>query len=102
VVLTVRVEFPEPFDTEDGLNEQLGGAVVVAEPLRVMLQESVTPALNPPVGEMEMVEVADPPGATDAGEIAVAEIVKLGGTCTTREREALCLSNPEVPFTLTG
>jgi hypothetical protein len=34
-----------------GLNEHLGGAVVGWEPLRVMLlQESVTPALNPPVG----------------------------------------------------
>jgi len=69
VVLTVSVEVPAPLGREAGLNEHVGGAVVAAEPLRVMLlQESVTAWLNPPVAVTVMVEVADPPGETDAGE----------------------------------
>ena len=49
VVLSVRVEVPEALLTEDGLNLQVGGAVVAAAPFSVILpQESATLWLNPP------------------------------------------------------
>jgi len=43
VVLIVRVEVPDALLTEDGLNLQVGAAVVAAAPFSIMLpQESVT------------------------------------------------------------
>ena len=52
MVLIVSFEVPEPFITEAGLNEQVGGAVVVADPINtILLHEKVTPWLNPSVGD---------------------------------------------------
>jgi hypothetical protein len=73
VVLTVRVEVPEPFATEFGLNEQVGAGVALGA---MPLQDRLTAPLKPFTGEMVIVEVAAPPAATVAGENAEAVIVK--------------------------
>ena len=71
MVLTVRVELP----LVTGLNEQVGAGV----PPPVMEgQLRVTLPLKPFTGVMVIVEVADPPGETVAGESAVAANVKPG------------------------
>ena len=72
MVLTVSVEGPEPPGTEAGLNEQVGARVAVGATLQVKL----TAPVKPLVGAMVIVEVADPPAETDAGERAAAAIVK--------------------------
>ena len=60
------------------MREQEGGSVIVVEALNETLHESVTEALNPLVATIVTAEVADPPGEIDAGESAVADIVKPG------------------------
>jgi len=88
VVVTASVEVPEPLDTEDGLNEHAGGLVVATEPLSVMLlQERATLWLNPPMAARVMVEVAELPAETEAGDSAAAETVKLGGAWIIRLTE---------------
>jgi hypothetical protein len=67
----VSVEVPEPV-SELGENEHVGAGVAAG----ATLQDSVTVPLKPFIGAMVTVEVADPPGATVAGESAVAAIVK--------------------------
>jgi hypothetical protein len=85
VVLIVSFEVPEPFITEAGLNEQVGGAVVVADPINtILLHEKVTPWLNPSVGVIVIVELADPPAGTEVGDTADAEIWKPGAVVFTR------------------
>jgi hypothetical protein len=71
VVLTVRVELP--LDT--ALNEQVGAGV---PPPVMELQLRATLPVKPFVEVMVMVEVADAPGETVAGESAVAASVKPG------------------------
>jgi hypothetical protein len=80
VVLTVSVEGPEPPGTEAGLNEQVGARVAAGTTLQVKL----TAPVKPLVGAMVIVEVADPPAATVAGERAVDAIVKSAGRVTVR------------------
>ena len=76
VVLTVSVDVPEPPATELGLNEQVGARV----PAGVMaLQVRPIAPVKPLVGAMVIVEVADPPAETEAGERAEAAIVKSAG-----------------------
>ena len=102
VVANVRLDVPEAPVMAAGLNEHAGGAVVAGEPLTVMpRQERVTSPPKPPVGEAVIVAFADPPAVTVAGESAVEETTKAGGACTTSGRGALCVSEPEVPITLT-
>ena len=101
VELTVNVELPVAPAREVGLNEHVGGAEVARVPPRVMLlQEKVTAALNPAVDAAVMVEVAELPAVIVAGERVVAETVKFSAACTTRDTEALCASEPEVPVIL--
>jgi hypothetical protein len=79
VVLIVSVEVPEPLLIDDGLNLQVGGAIVAAEPFSIMLpQVSVSLWLNPPREVIVTVVVAVPPAVTDAGESAAAETVNPG------------------------
>ena len=73
VVLTVRVEVPEPVATELGLNEQVGAGV---PPPVTLLQARLTLPAKPFNGAMVIVEVADPPAETLAGDNAEAETSK--------------------------
>jgi hypothetical protein len=72
LVLTVSVEVPEAFATELGLNEHVGAGV----PPPLMLQARLTLPLKPFIGAMVLVEVADPPAETLAGDSAEVEILK--------------------------
>jgi len=74
VVLIVSVEVPELLATEVGDNAHVGAGV----PPPVTTQVSVTVPVKPAVEPTVIVEVADPPAATEAGESAPAEIVKSG------------------------
>ena len=75
VVLTMSVEVPDPLVSVAGLNEHAGGSVCAAAPFSVMLlHESVRLALKPCFEELVMLEVADPPGESDAGESADADM----------------------------
>jgi hypothetical protein len=67
-VVTVSADFPEAFVKVAGLNEQLA-------PVGRPEQESVTEPLNPKVGVTEMVELAELPATTVAGESGMAETV---------------------------
>jgi hypothetical protein len=74
VVLIVSVDVPELLATEVGANAHVGAGVPPPVTAHVSATVPVKPAVEPTV----IVEVADPPAATEAGEIAPAEIVKSG------------------------
>ena len=97
VVLTVSVDVPLPL-TEVGLNEHAGGLVT----LGVTPQLNVTIPVNPLVGAMVTVDVAELPAAIDAGESAVADNVKSGVTVpvTISETVVLWASGLEAPVTV--
>jgi hypothetical protein len=76
MVLTFSVEVPEPFATELGLNEHAGARVTAGV---MLLQDRLTVALKPFIGVMVIVEVADPPAETVAGESGEAATVKSAG-----------------------
>jgi len=76
MVLTVSVEAPEPFATELGLKEHAGARVTAGVTL---LQDRLTVPLKPFIGVMVIVEVADPPAETVAGESGEAATVKSAG-----------------------
>lgn len=80
MVLTVIVEVPEPPATEAGLIEHVGTRVTVGATLHVKF----TAPAKPLVGEMVIVEVADPPAETVAGERAAGVITKSGAGVTVR------------------
>lgn len=68
-MLTVSVDAPP----EIAPNLHVGARFTTG----VMLQARVTlSGLKPPLGVIVAVDLADPPGATDAGDKAVAEMVK--------------------------
>lgn len=71
VVVIVAVEVPEPFGNDEGAKLQL-------TPPGNPVQESATLPLNALTEVTVMVDVAEPPEATDAGESAEAEIEKSG------------------------
>lgn len=71
-VETVTVDIPEPPCTSAGLNEHL-------VPLGSPVQESVTVPLNPLIGVMVVVEVAELPATTEDGASAVSVIWKSSG-----------------------
>ena len=79
-MLTVSVEVPEPFATEPGLSEQVVGRATTG----VMPQDRVTVLLKPFTGAIIIVDVADPPAETVAGESVEAAIVKSAGALTVR------------------
>ena len=63
-VLTVNVAVPDPFATEVGTKAHVGAGVTAGV---ILLQDKFTVPLNPLSGATVMVEVADPPAATEAG-----------------------------------
>lgn len=79
VVATVRVALPVSFVTEIAPSEHVGAGFTTG----AMLQVKVTPdGLNPLVGVMATVEVADWPGFMEASDNAVAERLKSAETLT--------------------
>src|SRR5258708_25000352 len=76
VVLTVSVEVPVPPGTEAGLSAHVGPRVAAGATVQVR----ATASLKPLTGPIVIVEVADAPGATVAGESAEAAIVKSAAT----------------------
>lgn len=75
MVRTVSTEVPEPV-SELGLNAHVGGRVTAG---RMLLQDKLNVPSKPFRGRMVIVEVADPPAATVAGESADGVIVKSAG-----------------------
>ncbi|MGA8311465.1 MAG: hypothetical protein WB755_15650, partial [Terriglobales bacterium] len=101
VVETVSVAVPEPLATELGLNEQEGRGVTEGV---IALQDRLTVPLKPFTGAIVIVEVADPPAGTVAGESDDAAIVKSGGGrigLTVRLTDVSWLKDPEVPVIVT-
>ena len=95
MVLTTSEAVPP----DNAPNAQAGAGV---PPPVMLLQERVTVlALKPFIPVMVIVEAADPPGATDVGVSAVADMVKLGAACTTKPTETVWLVDPEVPVIVT-
>jgi hypothetical protein len=101
VVLIVSFEVPDALLTDDGLNLQVGGAVVAEAPFRVMLpQESATLWLNPPTDVIVTVLVADPPDETDVGEGAGAESEKPGTGVPVPDTATCCEPVPALSVTI--
>ena len=96
VVLTVKVEVPEPAATEVGFNEQTGGRFTTG----AMLQVTATALLKPFSGAIVIVDVPDPPAFTVAGEKADAAMVKSGVPVAIKVATAVCVREPEVPVTV--
>jgi hypothetical protein len=71
---------------ELGTNAQVGAGVTTGITLHVRL----TSELKPLMGAAVIVEVADPPAATDAGDSGDAEIWKLGGGAACTESAIVC------------
>lgn len=71
-MLTVNVDVPEPLGIEGGTNAHVGGEVTTGV---MLLHDRFTGPANPLRAVMVIVEVADPPAATEAGEKADAAIV---------------------------
>ena len=80
MVVTVKVEVPDPPETEVGLNEQAGARVTTG----VMPQVRLTLLLKPFCGAIVIVDVPDPPADSVAGENADAATVKSAGAVTVR------------------
>jgi hypothetical protein len=80
------VEVPAPLGIEAGAKEQVGTEVTTG----VMLQVKLTVPLKPVVGATVIVEVADAPAATEAGDSAEAATVKsaAGAAATVRPTDA--------------
>jgi hypothetical protein len=97
VVLTVTTEVPEPFATELGLSEHVGGRATTG----VMPQDRFTVLLKPFIAAIVIVDVADPPAETVVGESAAAAIVKLAAAFTVRLTDVLWVNDPEDPVTVT-
>jgi hypothetical protein len=74
VVRIVSLEVPEP-GTEPGVNEHVAGGFTAGT---ILLQDKLNVPSKPFMGVMVMVDVADPPAATVAGESAEPVIVKSG------------------------
>ena len=92
VVLTVKTDVPDPFATEVGLSEHVGGRVATG----VMLQVRFTVPVKA-CGATVIVDVVVPPAATEAGESVVPVTVK---SATVRLRLVLWFAGP-VPETVT-
>jgi hypothetical protein len=82
----------------------VGGTNAQVAPVgRPAVQVKVTALVNPFDGVTLTVEVAELPGATDAGASAVAVTVKLGvpAAATISETVVVCTTDPEVPVIVT-
>jgi len=99
LVLTVKVDVPEPPATEVGTKLQVGARFTTGVTAHVRF----TALLKPFTGAIVTVEVAVPPAATEAGESAVAVTVKsgTGAAVTVKPTVVLWLNNPEVPVRVT-
>jgi hypothetical protein len=64
------VEVPVLFATETAATEQVAAGVTAGETLQV---SATVDELSPPEGVIVMVDFADAPGATEAGNSALAE-----------------------------
>ena len=96
VVLTVSMEVPEALATEVGLSVHVGWRVAVGATAQVRF----TALLKPPTGVIVMVEMAVPPGVTEAGVAAEAAIVKSGAAVTVTVTVVAWLP-PPAPITVT-
>jgi hypothetical protein len=97
VVLIVSVEVPDPLFSVAGFNEHVGGFDVAMAPFRVMLlHDNCTLPLKPLFAAREIVEVAEPPADTDAGESVPDVIVNPATVRRTVVRFAIV---PAVPVT---
>jgi hypothetical protein len=65
VVLTVSVEDPVPLVTDIAPREQVTAGLTTGETLQLRL---AVEGLNPPVGAMVIVDRAEAPGVTEAGD----------------------------------
>jgi hypothetical protein len=100
-VLTVNVEVPEPLAIELGTNTHVGAGLTTG---LTLLQDRLTVPLKLLSGATVIVEVADPPGGTVAGQSDDAAIVKSGDGrigLTVRLTDVSWLKNPEVPVIVT-
>lgn len=75
-VLTVNAEVPEPLAIELGTNTHVGAGLTTG---LTLLQDRLPVPLKPLSGATVIVEVADAPAGTVAGESGDAAIVKSGG-----------------------
>ncbi len=88
--LIVRTELPEP-GTVGGLKPDVKPAGTVAP--------RVTMSANPLRAVIETVEVPEPPACTTTGE--EAPMAKSGGAPTRTDMDAVWVSEPVVPVTVT-
>jgi hypothetical protein len=93
VMVSAEVTAPVVGVTEGGTKPQVA-------PVGRPVQVKATALVNPFDGVTLTVEVAELPGATDAGESAVAATVKLVAV-TTSETVAVSTIDPDVPVTVT-
>jgi len=97
-VFTVKVEVPEPPVIEAGTNVHVGLPV----PTGMMLpHDRFTVPVKPFVAAMVTVEVDGFPATTEAGERAVAAIVKSGTGVTVRLTVVSWVKDPKAPVTVT-
>lgn len=99
MVLTVSVEVPVAFGSDAALKAQVGAGVAAP----VTLQARVTVPVNPPVGAIVIVDVADAPALTVAGVSADGVMVKPAeaAAVTVRINVVVRVTAPEVPVTVT-
>lgn len=71
----MSVEVPALLATETAASEQVAAGLTAGETLQV---SATVDELSPPEGVIVMVDFADAPGATEAGDSAVAERAKAG------------------------
>jgi hypothetical protein len=93
--LTVSVEVPVAFGSDAALKAQVGAGVAAP----VTLQARVTVPVNPPVGAIVIVDVADAPALTVAGVSAEGVMVNPAeaAAVTVRLTVVECVTAPEVP-----
>jgi hypothetical protein len=99
-VPTVRVEVPVPPAIEAGLNAHVGAGVTTG----LTLHDKLAALENPFTGATVIVEVADPPAVTVAGESVAAAIVKSGvgeREFTVRLTAVVWVKDPETPLIVT-
>lgn len=95
-MLTVSADVPEPLATEAGTNAHVGGD----ETTGVTVQVRPTALLNPFVGVIVIVEVADPLAATEAGVRVEAAMVKSGTAVTVTASGVVWFKAPELLSTV--
>ena len=92
------MEVPVAFGSDTALKAQVGAGVAAP----VTLQARVTVPVNPPVGAIVIVDVADAPALTVAGVSAEGVMVNPAeaAAVTVRLTVVECVTAPEVPVTV--